>query len=155
MYVRQWKQYVRGVDSSFDERKWNFTTIMEFLRVVQREGLFRLERDRRGQIRVFPGAALQRSAAPVQMPADVEPYEVPDIVEAETVDRQDETIHAEPIDEQVQAAEVIGETVEIEESEPAPVKTRRARKGSNAGRPAPRKSTGAKTPRRRKTLVPA
>ena len=56
MYVRQFKQYVRGVDPAFDERKLGFTTIMEFLRLVQREGLFRLERDRRGQIRVFPGS---------------------------------------------------------------------------------------------------
>src|ERR671918_645662 len=63
MYVRQFKQFLRGVDSTFDERKWGFATIMEFLRVCQREGLFRLERDRRGQIRVFPGNALQ-SAAP-------------------------------------------------------------------------------------------
>ncbi len=60
MYVRQLKQFIRGVDQAFDERKWGFATVMEFLRVCQREGLFRLERDRRGQIRVFPGAALQR-----------------------------------------------------------------------------------------------
>ena len=59
MYVRQLKQFIRGVDPTFDERKWGFATVMEFLRVCQREGLFRLERDRRGQIRVFPGTALQ------------------------------------------------------------------------------------------------
>ena len=58
MYVRQLKQYLPRVDPNFDEHKWGFGTIMEFLRVVQREGLCRLERDRRGQIRVFPGSAL-------------------------------------------------------------------------------------------------
>ena len=58
MYVRQLKQYLRGIDPNFDEHRWGFGTIMEFLRVVQREGLLRLERDRRGQIRVFPGSAL-------------------------------------------------------------------------------------------------
>ena len=59
MYVRQLKQFIRGVDQTFDERKWGFATVMEFLRVCQREGIFRLERDRRGQIRVFSGSALQ------------------------------------------------------------------------------------------------
>ena len=67
MYVRQIKQYLRGVDPNFDEHKWGFSTIMEFLRVCQREGLLRLERDRRGQVRVFSGPALQlvSESAPV------------------------------------------------------------------------------------------
>ena len=68
MYVRQLKQFIRGVDSAFDERKWGFATMMEFLRVCQREGLFRLERDRRGQIRVFPGTALQTASMSAGMP---------------------------------------------------------------------------------------
>ena len=69
MYVRQLKQYIRSVDVNFDERKWGFATVMEFLRVCQREGLFRLERDRRGQVRVFPGAALPRESAPMSQVA--------------------------------------------------------------------------------------
>ena len=59
MYVRQIKQYLRSADPNFDEHKLGFATIMEFLRLCQREGLFRLERDRRGQVRVFAGSALQ------------------------------------------------------------------------------------------------
>ena len=35
---------------------------MDLLRACQRDGLMRLERDRRGGLRVFPGAALQRPA---------------------------------------------------------------------------------------------
>jgi uncharacterized LabA/DUF88 family protein len=132
MYVRQFKQFVRGVDSGFDERKWGFGTIMEFLRIVQREGLFRLERDRRGQIRVFPGAAFQRAstAAPaVEMPQG---DEIPVVVEAESVEP------AMPIEPEAEAGdEVVEETIEIEssapepepEAEPAPAKPRRARKG--------------------------
>ena len=60
MYVRQVKQYLRAADEGFDERKWGFATIVEFLRACQREGVFRLERDRQGVLRVFPGANLQR-----------------------------------------------------------------------------------------------
>ena len=53
---------------------WGFATIMEFLRLCQREGLFRLERDRRGQIRVFPGSVLQPVAA-AQPPSAAEQLE--------------------------------------------------------------------------------
>jgi uncharacterized LabA/DUF88 family protein len=60
MYVRQVKQYLRAADEGFDERKFGFATIVEFLRACQREGVFRLERDRQGVLRVFPGANLQR-----------------------------------------------------------------------------------------------
>ena len=64
MYVRQVKQYLRAADEGFDERKYGYSTIVEFLRAAQREGLFRLERDRQGVLRVFAGAALQRPPTP-------------------------------------------------------------------------------------------
>ena len=55
---------------------------MDLLRAVQKESLIRMERDRRGGLRVFPGASLQRMAAsPVLPQADVEdegqPVEAP------------------------------------------------------------------------------
>jgi uncharacterized LabA/DUF88 family protein len=155
MYVRQLKQYLRTADSTFDERKWGFATIMEFLRVCQREGLFRLERDRRGQIRVFPGNALQSpaetgSAVEQAETADVglqEPVEAaPEIVTDVQVEGPDyaagiETIEVEPI-----ATEVI----EVEESEPAPARPRRTRKGAAAGKPPARR----RAPRRRPAKAP-
>jgi uncharacterized LabA/DUF88 family protein len=160
MYVRQLKQFIRGVDQAFDERKWGFATVMEFLRVCQREGIFRLERDRRGQIRVFPGSALQTApimtasaaAAEQQLEVngnvyDAEPVES-STMQAESVPEFDSGINlSEP-----PAAEVI----EIDE-QPAPAKRRRTRKAPTAGKPAARKSTGARTaaPRRRKAPVPA
>ena len=49
-----------ALTKSFDERKWGFSTIVDHAQVRQREGMFRLERDRRGQMRVFAGATLQR-----------------------------------------------------------------------------------------------
>jgi uncharacterized LabA/DUF88 family protein len=150
MYVRQFKQFVRGVDPNFDERKWSFTTIMEFLRILQREGLFRLERDRRGQIRVFPGSVLQRaSSAPP--PVDTQAAdEMPMVIEAESVDMQD-SAEPEPINV---SDEVVDEAVEIEASEPEPAppsepepaKPRRARKP----RAKPAKKPVRRTPRSHK-----
>jgi uncharacterized LabA/DUF88 family protein len=65
MYVRQLKQYLRGIDEGFDERKLGFNGILEFLRTCQREGVLRLERDRKGVLRVFPGINLPRQPSAV------------------------------------------------------------------------------------------
>ena len=59
MYIRQAKQFLRNVDGSFDERKFGFASLVDLLRACQREGLFRMERDRQGVIRLFPGNVMQ------------------------------------------------------------------------------------------------
>jgi uncharacterized LabA/DUF88 family protein len=55
MYVRQLKQFLRNVDASFDERKFGFETLGDLMRACQRDGLLRIERDRQGGMRIFPG----------------------------------------------------------------------------------------------------
>ena len=44
-------------DEGFDERRLGFGTIVELLRACQREGVFRLDRDRQGVLRVRPTSA--------------------------------------------------------------------------------------------------
>jgi uncharacterized LabA/DUF88 family protein len=164
MYVRQLKQFIRGVDQAFDERKWGFATVMEFLRVCQREGIFRLERDRRGQIRVFPGSALQAvpivtasaAAAEQQLEANGNVYDAEPV---EAFDRADTSesvsgLESEPMSDSGFDAAPVAEVIEVED-QPARAKRRRTRKAPTAGKPAARKSTGARTPapRRRKTPV--
>jgi uncharacterized LabA/DUF88 family protein len=51
MYIRQAKQFLRNVDSSFDERKYGFASLTDLFRACQKEGLFRIERDRQGVMR--------------------------------------------------------------------------------------------------------
>jgi uncharacterized LabA/DUF88 family protein len=63
MYIRQAKQFLRNVDASFDERKFGFASLVDLLRACQREGLFRIERDRQGVMRVFPGNVMQTAAS--------------------------------------------------------------------------------------------
>jgi hypothetical protein len=148
MYVRQIKQYFRSVDAAFDERKWGFGTIMEFLRACQREGLLKLERDRRGQVRVFPGSALQATpqteSAPEAAAAD-ELSEAPDVPE-------------EPVDALIESFREASPEVEEEadaEFESAP-RPRRSRKAPAATKPASRRAAGTKPPaRRRKVPTPA
>jgi len=62
MYIRQAKQFMRNVDPTFDERKFGFASLVDLLRACGRDGLFRMERDRQGVIRLFPGNVMQPSA---------------------------------------------------------------------------------------------
>jgi hypothetical protein len=69
MYIRQMRQFFRNADDTFDERKLGFPGIVDFLRACQREGLLRLDRDRQGVLRVFPGTNF---AKPGSRATDVE-----------------------------------------------------------------------------------
>jgi hypothetical protein len=106
MYVRQAKQVLRTAIDGFDERKYGFASVVDLLRAAGKEGVVRIERDRQGAIRVFPGSNLEKKAVPVsaEEPQDEvagetsgdmfaaevvnEPEAVaePPIMEAETVD---------------------------------------------------------------------
>jgi uncharacterized protein (TIGR00288 family) len=72
MYIRNVKQIIRAADAGFDERRYGFGGLMDLLRACQKDGWIRMERDRRGGLRVFPGPALQRGASSPALPqADV------------------------------------------------------------------------------------
>jgi uncharacterized LabA/DUF88 family protein len=60
MYVRQVRHFMKGFDEGFDERRYGFAGILDALRFGQREGLFRLERDRQGGVRVHAGTQYQQ-----------------------------------------------------------------------------------------------
>ena len=68
MYIRQLKQYLRAVDGAFDERKYGFETLGDLMRACQRDGVLRIERDRQGGMRIFPGTLtpVAGDAAPMQ-----------------------------------------------------------------------------------------
>ena len=72
MYLRNVKQLLRVSEGGFDERRYGFGGLVDLVRACQKEGLVRLERDRRGGLRVFPGSALQlqRTGLPREEPRD-------------------------------------------------------------------------------------
>jgi uncharacterized LabA/DUF88 family protein len=153
MYVRQLKQYLRAVDESFDERKWGFATVMEFLRACQRDGLFRLERDRRGQIRVFPGQSLQRAGSTVDAQSDAPAAEIQVGPEAAQVEAPETESQPEP--PMIASVPEAEQTTELPEQQPS-ARPVRGRSRKSPGRPATRKPTGVKpAPRRRKEPTPA
>ncbi len=63
MYLRNVKQILRQAEGGYDERRYNFGGLMDLLKALQREQLVRIERDRRGGLRVFQGSALPKLPA--------------------------------------------------------------------------------------------
>jgi hypothetical protein len=117
MYIRNAKQILRG--SGFDERRYGFGGLIDLLRGCQRENFIRLERDRRGGLRLFQGPALLRPGAaamapglPVDLPADDgAEMEAAVMIEAVVVPDTDGFEDAEPID--VQPVAVVDTTAEL------------------------------------------
>jgi len=73
MYVRQARQFLRSAIQGFDERKYGFASVVDLLRAAGKEGVFRIERDRQGAVRIFPGANLTPKAAPMEgLPVDID-----------------------------------------------------------------------------------
>ncbi len=148
MYVRQAKQFLKTHVEGFDERKYGFASVVDLLRAAGKEGVLRLERDRHGAFRVFPGAKLSAVQA---TPVDVE--EIP-IEVAEEIVTQD-AVAAEPVEE--------APIVDAETIEPAPVKSTRKRKpaaarkgetgvkGEKVTKPRARKSTPLDSARGKRT----
>src|SRR4029434_8741393 len=78
MYVRQAKQFLRNAIDGFDERKYGFVSVVDLLRAAGKEGVLRIERDRQGAVRVFPGPNV--SAQPGDAaPATIELNETVDV----------------------------------------------------------------------------
>jgi uncharacterized LabA/DUF88 family protein len=179
MYVRQAKQFMRMVDSSFDERKFGFNSIVDLLRACQREGLFRIERDRQGVMRLFQGNVMQpapeAAASEPVAPGAPRPWrpgdDIPDIHEADRpeveaapaadvvdgdVVREVETpeiLDAQPAVDDEQQAESVETALETDASvsgvDEAPKRGRGAR-----SRSASREPKAAKAPRARKSATP-
>jgi uncharacterized LabA/DUF88 family protein len=105
MYVRQAKQFLRAADPAFDERKFGFASLVDLIRACQREGLFRIERDRQGVLRIFPGNVMHPVAEPVTIEADevTHPTDLP--LEPETADVVEELAPPIDADEQPPAAD--------------------------------------------------
>jgi uncharacterized protein (TIGR00288 family) len=130
MYVRQAKQFLRQAIEGFDERKYGFSSVVDLLRAAGKEGVLRIERDRQGAIRLFPGANLSskpRAAdAPIDLDETVDVEVPPDAVVEPAEGGVEPTTAASPIeavDMEVEApavadGEVIADTDEDDGPQP-------------------------------------
>jgi uncharacterized LabA/DUF88 family protein len=159
MYIRQAKQFLRAVDASFDERKFGFASLVDLMRACQREGLFRIERDRQGVMRIFPGNVMQVVSEPVTVePGETEEGAQPDFREMPTQGEPESASQA-PADpwlaESANAGEpevVDGDVLQEMES-PQPVVDGEAEPVE--ARPAPRRRRSRSAPRAQGTRKPA
>jgi hypothetical protein len=158
MYLRNVKQILRA--GNFDERRYGFGGLMDLLKACQRDGLVRIERDRRGGLRVFQGPNLAR---PISVPQP-EPEEVdgnvgrgspqPELatefspVQVEVTDESEpDVIEIEPVSVVDTTAELLGR------AKPRAPRSRAGRSGVGAtsAAAAPRARAGAKKSVAKKT----
>jgi uncharacterized LabA/DUF88 family protein len=149
MYLRNVKQILRA--GNLDERRYGFGGLMDLLKACQRDGIVRIERDRRGGLRVFQGPNMARPAqAPQPEPEEVDgnvshsagsQAEIADDVPRVQGDLTDETepdvIEIEPVSVVDTTAELLGR------AKPRAPRARAGRSGAAAAAstPAPRGRT--------------
>jgi len=68
MYLRSFKHFLRSMDPAFDERRYGFGNIHDLARLLNREGLIRIERNRQGILRIFPGEGYPQTLAEEALP---------------------------------------------------------------------------------------
>jgi uncharacterized LabA/DUF88 family protein len=148
MYLRNVKQILRQAEGGFDERRYGFGGLMDLLRALQKEGWVRIERDRRGGLRVFQAQRLQRPATPQLPQPDVE-TELVDVDAIEAEPRQPSM--GEPFDgEQAEIAPVVIDTTAelLGRAKPKKPRTTPARapraKGTKKAAATPRRSSRSK-----------
>ncbi len=168
MYIRQIKQFLRGVDPTFDERKFGFESLGDLVRGCQRDGLLRIERDRQGGMRIFPGAGLQApSATATGLPQEEPPITVdesaaPEAAQADWPAAADAAIESDIVEgDVVQEFELAQPVIDAEQpDQQAPTRRgrgrgrarsestpRAARKQPDGGSPSPRPRTTSAKPR--------
>jgi uncharacterized LabA/DUF88 family protein len=159
MYLRNVKQILRQAEGGFDERRYGFGGLMDLLRACQKEGLVRIERDRRGGLRVFAGQALQ--ARPAVSPPPQTPEQSMEVVDGEPIETQPGELvePAEPLEtEQPEAEPVPVDTTAEILGRAKPKRSGRGGRGHRAGAPrkaAPRKVAGPRRSRSKKLAPPA
>jgi len=148
MYLRNVKQFIKNAAPTFDERKYGFASFLEAVRAAQKANVLKLERNRQGILRVYPGSLIPQPARP-SIPAVVG---VSQAVNEAPVD-EPIVVEAEPIIEAASVQEVIDvEDVESVMDETIPVGETPT---EDSGRPARKKrASGAAPARKRATAKP-
>jgi len=147
LYVRQAKQFLRTAVEGFDERHYGFASVVDLLRAAGKEGVLRVERDRHGAIRIFPGAKLAHpAAAGAAEPTDLD-------VQAVDVDERGVPLQPDHFAEPIEESPIIdAEPIERDPEPPAEPPRRGARRRKTADPKPPRpKAVRSAKPRVRKT----
>ena len=167
MYLRSFKQLLRSTEAGFDERSYGFTSVYDLVRQAQREGLLRIERNRKGILRIFPG---DRVAAPVEQPVEPlpppveetavapppEPFETAvEAAQAEPEQPQPETVVMEmPVEIAVEPSPEPERQPDEEPGTPRKARGTRTRKSAAGRQPRQKKPGATRRPRAKKASQP-
>jgi uncharacterized LabA/DUF88 family protein len=130
MYLRNVKQFIKNAAPTFDERKYGFANFLEAVRAAQRAGILKLERNRQGILRVYPGSLIPQPPRPTVQPISEETQgearlaaEEPVVVEAEPI------LEAASVEETIEVAAETGlQETGSDETGAAPEEAKPARK---------------------------
>jgi uncharacterized protein (TIGR00288 family) len=153
MYLRNVKQYVKNAAPAYDERRYGFANFLEAVRAAGRAGLFRLERNRQGILRIFAGSQFPRPTAVVEavngeLPVEAEVVEAAPVLEAvmlppvEEIEDQQPILAPPVVEEDIDDS--IGNRIGYEPPKAPPVRRRSARAGVSA-----KKKPAARKPRKK------
>jgi hypothetical protein len=134
MYLRNVKQFIKNAAPAFDERSYGFASFLEAVRSGQRAGLFRLERNRQGILRVYPGSQIPtplRVTFPRTEPTASE-ESIPMIEDSQAAPAQQQIAESAPVIE-VQEPSLIQETIEEAPAPESPEKPARKRRAAGTG----------------------
>ena len=159
MYLRTFKQFLRSFHPPFDERQYGFSSTYELARQAQRDGLLRVERNRQGILRIYPGERFQRATPeypavetlPVEPaepigevpPAEIAPREFvpesalqPERTEFAAEIKEEAAEHIPQQEQEVVSISQVGVIEEVLEPEPVPAKpkTRRTTKKASTAK---------------------
>jgi uncharacterized LabA/DUF88 family protein len=170
MYLRNVKQFIKNALPNFDEHRYGFHSFLEAVRSGQRAGLFRLERNRQGILRVYPGNQISQMQRPMggrSEESSAPAVEIYDVENDPTLRQHLQGVVAEPVaaePEEVETAAVQSDTEEpaVAEAAPAEVEVeekpvarkRRVSTGIKRKTVTPRKASGSTEKRSRKKTAP-
>jgi len=159
MYIRQAKQFLRNVDSTFDERKFGFASLVDLLRACQRDGLFRIERDRQGVMRLFPGNIMQvpvdderdeDARGNVMEPPTISEPAVPEWIPS-SVSTDSEVVDVDVVQEISAPPDVVDGEATAQAAAPEPVVTKTRGRGRRSKPDGAKPAAETKTSRSRKS----
>ncbi len=157
MYLRPFKQFLRSLQPPFDERQHGFASTYDLVRQAHRDGLLRVERNRQGILRIFPGErypkAVQDEPEPVEEAIIEESIELQSASQEAKASMKEEAFASKPESpESVDEAqpEKIETPAEIEAASESPAEEKPAKKAKS--KPRTRKRVASAAPKKaRKT----
>jgi uncharacterized LabA/DUF88 family protein len=123
MYLRNVKNFIKNVSPSFDERKYGFVNFLEAVRACGRAGLFRLERNRQGILRIFAGPQYPHRGVGGEMEVVGEAPQLLDVANEAPMDVDEATGIMEPIEVNGSASGIEAAELPQEEAAEAPEET--------------------------------